>query len=281
MLLRLSYIILIIIVTSCSSKEEKKSHYVRDFCKVEINQDSLNLIKDQNRVDSLTDFIFFQADLVDIKSINSIIEVNLKYTTTDNFTHQILYDTINKAYFNIEVAKRLGLCQAFLDSIKPGYRLMIYDAVRPLQVQQEMWDALDSIPVNIRGRYVSNPLFGSVHNYGAAVDLTIIDNNNNELNMGAGYDDFRPIAFPSKEKYFLENGELTLEQVNNRRFLRRVMRSQKFYNIPSEWWHFNAASRVTVSHRYQRLLDESGNVDWFKVVPPIIEDSIIEMPTGL
>jgi len=220
------------------------------------------------QLDDKTDSIFELLDLVNLKSLDERILIDVKYATSDNFMGAQLYDTISAIYLNIDVAERLSKCQDFLDSIKPGYCLLVFDGIRPLQVQQEMWEALDSIPVYRRGKFVSNPSKGSVHNYGAAVDLTIVDSMGNHLDMGAGYDDFREIAFPSLEHKFLASGELSKSQVNNRKLLRKVMRNQGFRNIPSEWWHFNAFSRVTVSRKYRRLLDESGNADWFKLSYP-------------
>ncbi len=229
------------------------------------NKHSINV---KLQLDYKTDSIFELLHLVNLKSLNERILIDLKYATSDNFMGTQLYDTIAAIYLNIEVAERLSKCQDFLDSIKPGYRLLVFDGIRPIQVQQEMWDALDSIPVHRRGKFVSNPSRGSVHNYGAAVDLTIVDSIGIHLDMGAGFDDFREIAFPSLEHKFLASGELSKPQVNNRELLRKVMRNQGFRNIPSEWWHFNAFSRVTVSRKYKRLLDESGNADWFKLSYP-------------
>ncbi len=214
------------------------------------------------------DSLFLANDLVDIQSMNGNIKVDLKYASSDNFMEIQLYDTIKKLYLNKEVVHRLSNCQLFLDSIRPGYSLLIYDGVRPLQVQKEMWDALDSIPVYRRGKFVSNPARGSVHNYGAAVDLTLVDSLGNILDMGAGYDDFNEIAFPSLESRFLKSGELTTQQWENRKLLRKVMRKEGFRNIPSEWWHFNAYSRVISSRKFKRILDESGHADWNKLEYP-------------
>ncbi|MCR9172728.1 MAG: M15 family metallopeptidase [bacterium] len=187
------------------------------------------------------------------------ILVDLRYTTDNNFMGMVLYDTLDRLMLQQEVAERLSHCQDLLDSLHPGYRLKVFDGVRPLEVQREMWEALDSIPPLNRGKFVSNPIFGSVHNFGTAVDITICDSTGKELDMGAGYDDFRPIAFPSKEAHFLKTGELTKDQWENRKLLRKVMRSQRFSNIPSEWWHFNAFSRLTCEAKFEILLDESGN----------------------
>ena len=69
--------------------------------------------------------------------------------------------------------------------------------------------------------------------------------------MGAGYDDIREIAYPRLEKKFLKSGELKAFHIANRELLRKVMRSQNFTNITTEWWHFNAFSRAEAKRRYQ------------------------------
>jgi D-alanyl-D-alanine dipeptidase len=217
--------------------------------------------------------------LVDVSESDSRILIDLRYATNNNFMGHQLYDTIKTAFLQKNVMQRLSKCQDFLDSIRPGYKLKIFDAVRPLGVQREMWEALDSVPVYRRGKFVSNPLFGSVHNFGCAVDITICDAEENELDMGAGYDDFREIAFPSKEAFFLESGELSRNQLQNRVLLRKVMRSQKFSNIPSEWWHFNAYPRSTAEHKFEILMDESGHHK--KWVSPAIHNRKDSLTTSI
>ena len=201
------------------------------------------------------------------------ILVDLRYTTDNNFMGTVLYDTLDRLLLQVDAAKRLSLCQDLLDSLRPGFHLKVFDGVRPLQVQREMWEALDSISPLNRGKFVSNPMFGSVHNFGTAVDITICDTAGNELDMGAGYDDFRPIAFPSKEAHFLRTGALRQEQWENRKLLRKIMRSQRFYNIPSEWWHFNAYSRARCETTFEILLTESGDHKWW-VSPKIRKDTV-------
>ncbi|OGS80120.1 MAG: hypothetical protein A3D31_07975 [Candidatus Fluviicola riflensis] len=199
----------------------------------------------------IPDFLVNGKDtLMRVDSYNKNVFWDLKYASTDNFMHRVLYDTLKTVYLQRDVAQRLARCQELLTSIDSNLHLLVYDGVRPLAVQWEMWRALDTIPVAQRGKFVSNPRNGSVHNYGAAVDLTICDANKNPLDMGAGYDDSRKIAYPSLEAQFLASGELTKQQVANRQLLRKVMRSQRFSNIPSEWWHFNAFARVVVKARY-------------------------------
>ena len=136
------------------------------------------------------------------------------------------------------------------------FAFIIYDAVRPVSVQWKIWKALDTIPIREREKYASNPINKSVHNFGAAVDLTICNSKRVPLDMGAEFDEFRKIAFPSMENYFLSTGELTLKQVENRKLLRKVMRSQAFRNLPTEWWHFNACSRTDAFVKYQFVENE-------------------------
>jgi D-alanyl-D-alanine dipeptidase len=267
--------ILCLVLISCSQN-------LKNDTGCELNDSSLidgGSDADDARLSALNDSIdevFRSIGLADVTYVNSKIQVDLRYASSNNFMNSILYDTLRKVYLQKDVVERLSKCQDFLDSIRPGYRLLVFDGVRPQQVQREMWDALDSIPRYRRGKFVSNPSKGSVHNFGAAVDLTIIDTKGKELDMGAGYDDFREIAFPSLEARFLKSGELTLSQVNNRKLLRKVMSSQKFSNIPSEWWHFNAFSRVTTSHKYQMLVTESGGTKWFRIIPQKDSTSVDE-----
>lgn len=237
------------------------SHPKKDGCKsCELSNtdllDSLENIMRIQKLDSIDKAKYRGLGLIDIRSINKNIFVDLKYAGKDNFMKMKLYEKLNKALLQKEVAKRLSACQIYLTKIDASLHLLVYDAIRPLSVQQKMWDALDSIPVSARVKFVSNPKNGSIHNYGAAVDLTICDQKGHPLDMGAGYDDIREIAYPKLEKKFLANGELTAEQLENRVLLRKVMVSQRFSNIDTEWWHFNACSRKVAKEQYVLLEEE-------------------------
>lgn len=245
------YFLLTVILIACGEKEST-SHQSKKTT-IELSSKSNSPI---DTVKSFKDSTSLKFNLVDIQEINSTIKVDLKYASSDNFMKIKLYDKLNKVYLQRDVAIRLGRCQAYLNSLHPNLSLLVYDGVRPVSVQQKMWDALDSIPVSRRGLFVSNPKNRSVHNFGAAVDLTICDQDGIPLDMGAGYDDMNLIAYPSKESYFLEKGMLTKEQVESRQLLRKVMRKEGFTNIPSEWWHFNACSRKEAIKKYKVLLDE-------------------------
>jgi D-alanyl-D-alanine dipeptidase len=194
---------------------------------------------------------FIDSGLVDIQNVDSSIQIDLKYTTTNNFVGIDLYGKLQKVYLQPEIASRLKVVQESLRTIDSSLSLLIYDGTRPRSVQQKMWEALDSIPVNQRVKFVSNPRNGSIHNYGCAVDLTIVNIKTGDiLDMGAGFDDPRRIAYPKFEKEFLKSGELTQEQVNNRYLLRKVMRKGGFWVLPTEWWHFNGYSRDKAKEKF-------------------------------
>lgn len=251
-----------LVVVSCTPSTEEK------LIKNDINDEIQFVDSSRLELNDSIERVFNTIGMVDIESINKNILVDLRYASENNFMNTVLYDTLQKCYLQKEVAERLSDCQKYLDSIRPGYKLKVFDGVRPQNVQWEMWRALDSIPVFRRGKFVSNPAKGSVHNYGAAVDLTIVNDTGEELDMGAGYDDFRKIASPKLEQHFFDLGELSRKQIENRKLLRKVMAYKDFRNIPSEWWHFNAYSRFVTSNRFQMLVSESGSIKWFKMTIP-------------
>jgi D-alanyl-D-alanine dipeptidase len=220
--------------------------------KTEKSKDSLRLLVQQQTIDS----IFLLKNIIDVNSINKAILFDLKYSSTDNFMHIKLYERINRPFLQKDVAERLSKCQDFLSSIDSNLHLIIYDALRPVSIQWKIWNALDTIPYNERVKYASNPINKSLHNFGAAVDLTICDSKRVPLNMGADFDEFRKIAYPSMENYYLSIGKLTIQQIENRKLLRKVLQSQAFRNLSTEWWHFNACSRADALIKYQVVENE-------------------------
>jgi D-alanyl-D-alanine dipeptidase len=203
--------------------------------------------------DSAASLPLLQAGLVNVQQIAPGILVELKYSTTDNFLGFDVYGDLNTAFLQPDVAQKLAAAQKALSKRRPGYVLLIYDAARPVSVQQKMWDTLRNRPLD-RSKYVSNPANGgSLHNYGAAVDLTIADSTGKPIDMGTPYDFFGPEAHPSREAEMLAAGKLTTAQIENRKLLREVMRSAGFFGITSEWWHYNACTRAAAKEKYKLL----------------------------
>ena len=112
-----------------------------------------------------------QQGLVDIKSIDPTIKVALMYARADNFCHKQLYKSLRTAYMLPQCAAALKKAQAELKRIRPDLSLIIFDATRPMSVQQTMWDTVKNTSHRF---YVSNPVNGGgMHNYGMAVDISI------------------------------------------------------------------------------------------------------------
>ncbi|WP_416377804.1 M15 family metallopeptidase [Algoriphagus sp. D3-2-R+10] len=189
--------------------------------------------------------------LVDVKEEIPDIKVELKYSTTDNFFKKDVYGDLTKAFLQPEVAERLKKAQEMLQSEYPDYTLLVYDGVRPLSVQQILWDNLDK-PDSLKPLYVADPKKGSLHNFGVAVDLTIFDMKaDSTLDMGTSYDYFGYPAYPDREGQMLSEGKLTEVHIANREILRNVMVTSGFTGIGSEWWHFNAFSRNEAGEKFE------------------------------
>lgn len=193
---------------------------------------------------------FLEAGLTDVHTLDTTIRVDLKYGSTGNFMGIDFYQGLNKCYLQPEVALMLVKAQKFLKQHDPELTLLVWDAARPLSVQRMMWKKAVPPPGVSKSFFVSNPANGSVHNYGCAVDVTIMNVNGNLLDMGTAMDHFGREAWPVEEQRLLKDGKLSVEQVTNRKLLRSVMYAAGFWNIQTEWWHFNAMRRETAKQRY-------------------------------
>ena len=194
--------------------------------------------------------LLFAQGLVDVQVAIPEIRIELKYSTTDNFFGKDVYGDLDRCYLQPEAIEMLKMAQKALKGEYPNYTLLVYDGVRPLSVQQILWDSLDK-PDSIKPLYVADPKIGGLHNYGVAVDLTIFDLEKGQpLDMGTTYDYFGYPAYPDREKQMLAEGKITKTHVSNREILRKVMTGAGFTGIGSEWWHFNAFSRKEAGEKF-------------------------------
>ncbi len=164
-------------------------------------------------------------ELVEIKELIPDIVLDIKYSTTDNFTHQKLYST-NVSYLCLGAVK--GLIQVQDSLRKIGLGLKIFDGYRPRAIQYLMWDIVPD------PTYVANPATGSNHNHGGAVDLTIVDRSTGqEWEMGTPFDYFGPEAAHSYTS-------LPANVLQSRQFLKSIMTNVGgFVFLDSEWWHYD------------------------------------------
>ncbi|KFC73000.1 MULTISPECIES: M15 family metallopeptidase [unclassified Massilia] len=179
------------------------------------------------------------------------IAIDLRYATPNNFVGRDLYSPFDCAWLHRDAAEALEKVVAWLKQRRPGYTALVLDALRPQRVQQQLWDALEGTGLQM---YLANPARGSIHSYGMALDITLLDEQGRELDMGTGFDDMTNLSHPALEEGFLITGELTDEQVANRRLLREGMLEAGFFGINTEWWHFDCGDRELVRATYRRVL---------------------------
>lgn len=189
--------------------------------------------------------------MVNIAEADSTIAIGLMYSRPDNFTGKVLYHELKEAYLHPKAARALLKAQRLLRKRHPDYKLIVYDAARPLSIQREMWNVVKGTSRNI---YVSNPAHGGgLHNYGLAVDISIIDGNRNPLNMGTPVDFMGKAAHITNEQELVHKNIITKQALIHRLLLRHVMRQAGFHPLPTEWWHFNYCSRK-VARKYYKLI---------------------------
>ncbi len=189
--------------------------------------------------------------MIDVGKTDSTIVVQLMYATADNFTGHQLYDDLQEAYLHPDAARAILQAQQVLRQQHPDYRLIIYDAARPMSVQQKMWDVVKGTS---KYKYVSNPARGGgLHNYGLAVDISIIDSSGTPLDMGTPIDYLGDAAGITQETVLVQSGQISEAARQNRCLLRNVMKEAGFRALPGEWWHFNLYSRDYAKQHYQPI----------------------------
>jgi D-alanyl-D-alanine dipeptidase len=179
------------------------------------------------------------------------IAVDLRYATPNNFVGRDLYSPYDCAWLHVDAAAALERVVAWLAEKRPGATPLVLDALRPQRVQQQLWDTLAGTGLQM---YLANPERGSIHSYGMAVDITILDEDGRELDMGTGFDDMTERSHPALEDDFLHSGALLDIQVANRRLLRGAMFQAGFVGINTEWWHFDCGDRHLVRQTFRRVL---------------------------
>ncbi|MET0980865.1 MAG: M15 family metallopeptidase [Telluria sp.] len=179
------------------------------------------------------------------------IEVDLRYASANNFVGRDLYSPFDCAWLHRDAAAALEAAVAWLATRAPGHTILVLDALRPQRVQQQLWDALDGTGLQM---YLANPARGSIHSYGMALDITILDPQGAELDMGTGFDDMTELSHPALEEGFLASGQLGEAQLANRRLLREAMFGAGFVGINTEWWHFDCGDRERVRATFRRVL---------------------------
>jgi serine beta-lactamase-like protein LACTB len=170
--------------------------------------------------------LFRKPELVDLTTLDKSIKLDIRYATANNFLGTPFY-TSARAFMQKPAAA--GLLKAHQQLAKQGYGLLIHDAYRPWHVTKMFRDAT---PTKFH-HFVADPLQGSRHNRGCAVDLTLYDlKTGKAIDMPGGYDEMTDRSYPD----YLGG---TSPERWHRDLLRHAMEAQGFKVYEAEWWHFD------------------------------------------
>jgi zinc D-Ala-D-Ala dipeptidase len=178
------------------------------------------------------------------------VQHDLRYAGSNNFAGRNLYGKLDCAWLRVEAADGLVTAAAWLQRQRPGWQLLVLDALRPQRVQMAIWRDVVGTPQQM---YFANPAAGSIHSYGMAVDLTLLRPNGKEADMGSGFDEMALVSHPSLHAELLASGALKPAQVAERECLRLAMLQGGFAGIRTEWWHFDHGDRQAVRRTFPRV----------------------------
>lgn len=153
------------------------------------------------------------------------IYVELRYATENNFTGVKIYD-FTEAYLRYGTVKKLAQVQKELK--QQGYSLKIWDAYRPFEAQQKLWEVYPD------PNYVANPANGmKKHNLGGTVDITMVAADGSVISMPTEFDDF---SLKADRDYSDIEDE---EAVKNVMILQNAMENNGFTGYQGEWWDYS------------------------------------------
>jgi zinc D-Ala-D-Ala dipeptidase len=190
-------------------------------------------------------------DFVRLRAIADI-RVDLRYATTNNFVGRDVYLGLDCAWLRAEAAQALGRAVAWIAREHPQWQICVLDALRPQRIQEALWDALKETDLQV---YLADPARGSIHSFGMAVDVTLLDRTSGvELDLGTHFDEMDEASHPEFEERFVQSNRLTAEHMIRRLALRNAMTHAGFDWIDTEWWHFDLGDRAEVRLKMPRVL---------------------------
>lgn len=173
--------------------------------------------------------------LIEATTVVPELVVDLRYATADNFMKLKVYPDSAKCLLLESAAGKLLAAAKALKA--KGFRLKVWDCYRPLSVQFELWKVFP------KPGYVANPnKGGSLHNRGAAVDLTLVTADGAPVEMPTPYDNFTRAAHHS-----FTGG--SPESLAHRAALLEAMEAAGFKRNPMEWWHYELPGAISLSVR--------------------------------
>jgi D-alanyl-D-alanine dipeptidase len=181
--------------------------------------------------------ILNDTTFVNLKDYSNDFVYDMKYATSDNFLKAKVYDCA-ECFLRLKTVK--AVIEANTSFMEMGYKIKFFDCYRPLDIQKKMWKIVSN------PSYVADPKKGSIHNRGGAVDITLVDSNGKELEMGTSFDFF---GVEASHNYL----NLSPKILANRQLLKKIMKEKGFNSLDSEWWHYNLKTALN---------DKVSNAKW-------------------
>jgi zinc D-Ala-D-Ala dipeptidase len=162
------------------------------------------------------------VSLLPITAADRDVDIDLAYATSNNFTGKPIY---RRAHCYLHGAAAAALDRAIVLARAQGYRFRIFDAYRPTEAQWVMWNHTPD------PEFLADPRRGSPHSRGVAVDVSLLDREGRELDMGTGFDAFTPLS---------HHGSLDVSPraQANRFTLLGIMTAAGWDFYKNEWWHY-------------------------------------------
>jgi len=184
-------------------------------------------------------------DLIRILPPEFDVDLTIAYATSNNITGKQIYCD-SGCWLHEDAAEALLIAIGFASDL--GLKFRIFDAFRPVEAQWKLWNH-DPNP-----NFLTHPEKGSPHSRGIAVDLTLLNReDNNPLNMGTSFDDFSEMAF--------HNSRIVTPEVRKNRYtLLGLMISSGWDYYLNEWWHYQLYN----SQNYELLSDRAAGTGLMK-----------------
>ncbi len=217
----LVFVLIAISLLNCREKLDKKKMETQEPVVLQPVDTVTEQAKKLKTFEGLADTTF-----VRLADFSDDFVYDMRYATENNFLKAKVYDCA-ECYTRVKTAK--ALIEANKDFMKNGTKIKFFDCYRPNSVQYKMWEIVPN------PQYVADPVKGSIHNKGGAVDITLVDRDGNELDMGTDFDFFG-------KKAYHDNLNLPKEVLENRKLLKKTMEAYGFWSIRTEWWHYNLSA---------------------------------------
>ena len=161
--------------------------------------------------------------LVRINDKNLPVTVAMAYASNNNFTGKPVYKS-DQCFLHKDAYECLQTVVLLLKPLR--LKIKIWDAFRTQLAQEFLFNRMPG------QSYISNPNSGVCsHCRGIALDLTLTDRFDRELDMGTQFHDFRVLAHHG-------NDMISEEAQRNRLILAGVMSVAGFVPLTRQWWHY-------------------------------------------